>query len=824
MGHRIANKDDSSVSGAVICIVLGMLFAALGWLAFVQIGYKYITLAAGAGMIALLCLGDIRRLGKLPSLLLLAHSAFTMLTIFWAYSGKFFLGRYATTFVASFFLLYAILRGKGNHVFARRAMSITAIVSTIYAVLGVEAVSSGHFFAFAQKIAGDATPDMHGGARLYGVFGNCNIEASFYAIGIIFCVALICAAEKKILRALWAAALACNAYAMLLGISIGAIACFGVAIIVYILMAHKYRGAALLRMMLGALCAVAGVLAFISPLGSTSAGMEFYIMLAIAAAAVVIELLLGERLSVVLSASEKPAIITASAVLVLAIAYLAVGMSISGPETFTENRKSIQRSVVLSAGEQTALIDFDGKIKLTVTSKTPEQVMTKQSDTLFSGTADELNDSKLEVPAGSTSCTITFSGDPGAELRSVVIGGKRVALHYTILPEFIGRRLVALSGSYSLQQRLTYLRDGLKLFAMSPLVGLGDGAFESSITSVQSYEYEAVHSHNQYMESLIEGGIIGFTLFTAGVVATGIVLFKARGKMRGGAYAPFYGALCAEFIMSALQMLWDVSMFVMAFICMIYTLYGIVAAACAEPLTLKKSEPEDGEDRPEPYRKRERPAKGDTLFALRAACCVLPLLFTVSVGLNIYAHGLMNRQSASLGEFLGNLESAAKIDLYEKNDAKLSYVRAVMEYDELGSYRQQADKYAEQLAKVRSNAIPYYLVVYYLNTQRYIEAIDEAKTAASLSASNSDTWNNCVDAMKQVFIDSGNRSPLLDTGGDTLLRKLQEYQGMLEVRNAEKLKPIKLNKNSKAFFRVLAKLVECNGDKEAMLGILTSEG
>ena len=417
-----------------------------------------------------------------------------------------------------------------------------------------------------------------------------------------------------------------------------------------------------------------------------------------------------------------------------------------------------------------------------------------------------------------------MSGKPGMEIRKAALGGKRIALHYTMFPEFISRRITALSGSTSLQQRLTYIRDSMKLFRMSPLVGLGDGVFETAISSVQSYEYESKHSHNQYIESLIEGGIIGFTLFTCSIVTVGVSLWKARGKMRAGAYAPLYGALCAEFIMSALQMLWDVSMFVTSFCSMIYTLYGIVSAACAEPLVIKKEESEDGLERPEPYvKKRQRSAKEADAFT-RVVCCILPLLFIVSVALNIRSQNLMKRDASNLGEFLSNLSEAAKWDLYEHNDAKLSYVRAVMEYDDIGLYRAEADEYAEQLAKVRSNAIPYYLVVYYLNTQRYSQAIEEAKTAATISASNSETWNNCISALGQVFLDSGSSSPLLKPGGDSLLWGLQEYQGLLSVRNAEKLKPIKLNDYSKSFFKTLGELIECKGDKELMAVVLKGRG
>ena len=70
---------------------LWLALAVLGVLHFGGIGTKWLTLLAGIGVIALLVLGDRKRIWNLPSLLLLGYAAFSWVTIFWAMSGKFHL-------------------------------------------------------------------------------------------------------------------------------------------------------------------------------------------------------------------------------------------------------------------------------------------------------------------------------------------------------------------------------------------------------------------------------------------------------------------------------------------------------------------------------------------------------------------------------------------------------------------------------------------------------------------------------------------------------------------------------------------------------------
>lgn len=97
--------------------------AMLGLLHFGGVGVKWMTLLAGIGVIALLVLGDRKRIWNLPSLLLLGYAAFSWVTIFWAMSGKFHLREGSKLLIAVFFFLLVAMHKKFDGAFARRVMA-----------------------------------------------------------------------------------------------------------------------------------------------------------------------------------------------------------------------------------------------------------------------------------------------------------------------------------------------------------------------------------------------------------------------------------------------------------------------------------------------------------------------------------------------------------------------------------------------------------------------------------------------------------------------------------------------------------------------------
>ena len=797
MRARINGKKNS----AWVTAALWLALAVLGVLHFGGIGTKWMTLLAGLGVIALLLLGDRKRIWNAPSLLLLGYAAFSWVTIFWAMSGKFHLREWSKILIAVFFFLLVAMHKKFDGAFARRVMGAIAGISAIYALLSIEAVSTGLTKTLLARLpALDAEKIVFQNSRLNGIFGNANIEASIYAIGIFCAVALVCGAERKWQRILFTVTLSFSAFAFLLVFSMGAIACFIAAVAAYLIFAGKGRSAALLRMLSAAVpTLVCGFIAF-ALLNSERSALVLALLLANAGVSALLELTVSARLSAVLERHEKLAFGVLIAVALGAAVYIAAALKVTGPYTFGS---FIDRSAKLGVGEHTVTVEADGEVTGWIYSWDTLGILTGERTSLHYGKVEQ--EVTIHVPEGSEICGFNFSAEPGVTIyRAVIDGVQEIPLNFRLLPGFAANRLQTISASSSPIIRAMYRQDALRLWRFSPVVGNGIGAFETGVTSVQDYPYETRYVHQHYLQVLLEDGVIGLALFAGALAAMLLALWKKRKQTPESQYYWLYPALCAEFVMNGLQMCWDVSMSMIVFLCMTYALYGLIVATCAEPFAEKAAAEENG-------KKKKAQAKGpDTSLLARNIGIGFTAVVLLTLCGNLYATSKANAPVGSTDEFMSNLSAAARLDLYEHNDQKLSYVVASL--NEGGeAYRAQADEYAAQLAGAQSNTIPRYLVGYYLQTEQYDKAIDEAILGASYSASDADTWDDCAALLNEALFQNM-LTPLLTEERAALMAKLTEYYDALQAYNASALVPVELSESAQAFFDKIVILNGCMDD------------
>lgn len=797
MRARINGKKNSAWVTAALCLA----FAVLGLLHFGGAGTKWMTLLAGLGVIALLLLGDRKRIWNAPSLLLLGYAAFSWVTIFWAMSGKFHLREWSKILIAVFFFLFVAMHKKFDGAFARRVMGVIAGISAIYALLSIEAVSTGLTKTLLARLpALDAEKIVFQNSRLNGIFGNANIEASIYAIGIFCAVALVCGAERKWQRILFTVTLSVSAFAFLLVFSMGAIACFGAAVAVYLVCAGKGRCAVLLRMLSAAVpTLVCGFIAF-ALLNSERSALVLALLLANAGVSALLELTVSARLSAVLERHEKLAFGVLIAVALGAAVYIAAALKVTGPYTFGS---FIDRSAKLGVGEHTVTVEADGEVTGWIYSWDTLGMLTGERTSLHYGKVEQ--EVTIHVPEGSEICGFNFSAEPGVTIyRAVIDGVQEIPLNFRLLPGFAANRLQTISASSSPIIRAMYRQDALRLWRFSPVVGNGVGAFETGVTSVQDYPYETKYVHQHYLQVLLEDGVVGLALFAGALAAMLLALWKKRKQMQENEYYWLYPALCAEFVMNGAQMCWDVSMSMIVFLCMTYAVYGLIVATCAEPFAEKAAAEENG-------KKKKAQAKGfDTSLLARNIGIGFTAVVLLTLCGNLYAASKANAPVGSTDEFMSNLSAAARLDLYEYNDKKLSYVVASL--NEGGeAYRAQADEYAAQLAGAQSNTIPRYLVGYYLQTEQYDKAIDEAILGASYSASDADTWDDCAALLNEALFQNM-LTPLLTEERAALMAKLTEYYDALQAYNASALVPVELSESAQAFFDKIVILNGCMDD------------
>ena len=357
MRQMVLRKSGSYGRMALLCFIC----AAIGVIYFAGIGMRTIPLVAGLFAAYLLATRNLKPLRSWAAWPLLGYVVYSGISLAWAISGKFVLREYSKIFLAGVIFLFIVLQEDFSEALAQRVMTVIAAMSAIYAYLAVEAATINLIARPIHSIEALSGLGIGFNGRLSGLFGNSNFEASFWAFGVLLSIALLCHATEKAERIIYCVTLSFNAFAFLLAFSMGAIGCFVVSIVIYLIAVGKERPAALLRMLEAAVPTV--VLSFLAYALFNREGLlgflPLLIMLLNACATAFLELRFADRLIDVLHAHQKLAIGAVIVVLLFAAAYVGLGFMLTGPYTFGD---SLGRAAYLSEGDHVLSVEADGDV------------------------------------------------------------------------------------------------------------------------------------------------------------------------------------------------------------------------------------------------------------------------------------------------------------------------------------------------------------------------------------------------------------------------------------------------------------------------------
>lgn len=794
----LKSQGNKTVMG--IALPVALLFAVY-MLMYMEIAWKWIIVLAALGMAALLFLRDLKLLRNVSALLLLGYVLFGAVSAAWAISGKFFMKEYAKVFLATAVFLCIMLRPQFNRRSVQQVMLTISIISALVAFLSVEIASTGVVLNLLSKVPTLSTAGMGFESRLYGLFSNSNVEASIYAVGILASLASLQSADTKWMRIVAAVCAALSAYAFLLCISLGAMACFALAVVVYLIAAGHARMGVLLRMFAVAIPSILfGVVAFNFFQMNAFHVMPLLLMVADAAVVALLETYVLARIEEKVNKYAKLPLILIIGAVCLVVAYMVAAMQLTSAYTFSGTE--IRRSDYTQPGQHTLMITADGDVEVTIASQSRYQILQSSSGELYSGPAN--GEISFTVPEGAEVCTYIFRGEDGSKMTSAVIDGeKSLPLKYVILPESIAARLQGAWKSSSLVVRQVLWDYGMRIFRLHPLNGSSFGGYENGLTRVEDFYYQTKYVHNHYIQVLLETGVIGSACYFSFLLSMAWLLIKKHRFHTDEELGWCYPALASVFVMMATITLWDISMSNVMYIGMIYAIFAIIIRLFAKPFPVKEKAVEGTLTKKE--RAVHEQKKHRNQMILQGACALIPCVFAITIIGNIYAQSLLKREVQTYDQFFNNVKLAAEIDPYEYNDAKLSYVISVLQNDEENmEYRlPTANAYAEELLQVQSNSIPYYLEIYYGRTQQYEKVIEAAKAAAVYSASDPEVWNNSFSLMWDMIVipQEGLAANL-----DTLLPQLVEYCDLFTQRNETALVPIDLNPLSRGAYESILSL------------------
>lgn len=656
----------------------------------------------------------------------------------YAVSGKFALRSFVVllTCFCCVILLLAFAKGKDRQLgrgFATAlegAAAVAGLVSIdLLSTRLVSTVALGLLRLFTQDYT--QLTGVEAGVRMTSIFGNPNVFAGCMGIGVFLALGLAGTSQQRGHRRFHLVCLYINALSFFLAFSMGASGTIAVGFLIYLLLERKQsRGSALVLMVETLiLVGAGGVLVSATSLVEWTGFQPVPLACVVIGAALlcVADQFVGQRLGKMLEQRTRVVPILIGVVVALLVVFVVVAMQLTGAASL-ESGETLRRAAYPQPGSYTLSVTADSTVNVTLESQNKEDTMMHTSTVIYSGPADG---AAVEVPADSIVVYANFSAETPVTLERVALEGSGGAvefpLGYTLLPDFIANRMQGLWANQNAIQRVVFFEDGMKLFQRSPVIGLGMGAFENGIVSVQSFYYETKYAHNHYIESLAETGVVGLLLFVGVLVTALIAVIKSRRKPEEESN-PLTAALGGALVFMASHAAVEVVFSAYAYLPFAFGVLGLIALCCGQTMPLSFV--------------KEGVRKG-----VSWVLAVLILAYAVLLGCNLYARSMFERQQS-----FASLEQAIALDRFEWADYALSYVISYMQMEApLQEIQSNAANYAARLQEVDSNTIPLYLAQYYFIQGDTEQAFAMLNKYTDYVAADPDTWQQSFDVLIQYY-------------------------------------------------------------------------
>lgn len=686
------------------------------------------------------------------------------ISTFYAVSGKFALREFLKVFLA--YLLAVILMAispKKEETTGKRIAMVLAICTALGSLISIDLISTRWISGIVIWILGRFTEayefldDSVG--RLNSLFSNSNVFGGFSGLGILISLSLADHAVSNKERRLFLVLLFINLLAFLLAINRGAFVFLFISLIVYVVLTNRSERFKLILLIIGStvVSIACAVLVAKTSFRQWNSVQPIPILCVLLGAAVLIALdeLFIKKISYRLDGHTKSASIATLCILLLIIAFGVAAFNITKDITLSSG-ESLIRIAFLRPGNYTLSVQTDGApLNVIIGGQSQQEIQQNKYPTLYRGSA---YDATFLVPEECAIVSFRFQAPEEIHIISASCNGNRIPLRYVLLPTFVVNRLQTPLVFRNLLQRLIYFQDGFKLFRRSPVIGLGMGAFENGIKSVQSYYYETKYAHNHYFQTMLETGIIGLVLFLYMLTVFVIAVMKTR---KNHLYAPMLGALLA---FMAGQALHDIVFSSYAYLPIAYGAFAVTDLCCGEAIRVPKL----------------TKAIKTAFISIVSLCTVIYCFFL--------AGNILAKQQADRNPTFQTLVQSEKLDRFEWADYALPYVVNATGENINPYVLRQADTYAERLAKVDSNTIPIYLAEYYFSTARTEQGIAMVEKYVDYVASDPSAWQRAFDLLRSYY----------DTS-ETIQNAVVQLAQKMEKWNAVNAGSIMVNDDTQAF-------------------------
>ena len=665
------------------------------------------------------------------------------LSTLYARSGKFALYEFLKPLAAfCLALLMLTMKDRESGCTGRRGAAILSGFSALAGLVSIDLLSTRIISAPILGLLGLFTPDytslsaVEEGVRMTSMFTNPNVFAGCVGLGTLLSLGLVVSSAGRE-RTVHLICLYINALSFLLAFSMGASG------------------------MIALVLSVAA--AFLISLTSFTAwtGFRPVPLLCVIAGAALLCLLdrLCRPLADKLSSHSRTVLVLTGVILAGVAVFALAAYNLTGSAALQPGQ-SLRRAAYPEPGAYALTAEAEGDLTVYIESQNQQETMMHTSTPLYQG---PLAGASFTVPEDSLVVYFNFTAASEARLDSAVCTGEAgtcgVPLGYKLLPGFIANRLQGLWANQNAIQRFVFFSDGMKLFGRSPVIGLGLGAFENGVKSVQSFYYETKYAHNHYIQVLVETGAVGFVLFIGLLASSGAAVWFARKREN-----PLIPALGAALVFMAGHAATEVTFSTYAYLPIAFGVFALINLCCGDAIPL----PELG-----------GMAKNGVLAAIPA----LLIVFGIMLSGNMSAQRLASHATA-----FSDLDRAVSMDKFEWADYMLGYVNSTLTTETDETIRQQADAYAARLAQVDSNTVPIYLAEYYFSTGRTELGLEMVEKYVDYVSSDQNAWQNAFALLEGYETDS-----------EVFRAGVVRIAGLLEDWNARNMGGVTLTEANLAF-------------------------
>ena len=628
-----------------------------------------------------------------------------------------------------------VLRFEKKHV--RGLLWGVAAVCAVISLISIDMACEGPFYEGflslmgvfnAREVYSDVT-NIAG--RVNGIYNDANVIGSLLALGALVSLYLVQTGKKWWERLLACVLVSTLALGLLLSVSRGAILCFGLALLVWLIAVGKVQRLRLFILMVisAGVCLAASVLA----MPAVTPGAVLPNALSIIAGGVIflLDWAVGEKSEKIFDNHRKAVIAVIGSVVVIILICIATAFSVTEPCVLGAD-DYLYRATSLTAGEYTISTDWEGGEyrQVYIYSRSKAEALMYKATILYNGPVET---AVFNVPEDSVRVYFWFRGSEGDVINSARLSdGTELPMTFKFLPRSLGERVqenIFTDNSFLL--RIQYMKDAGKLFLQSPLIGHGLGSTDNMYPSVQPFYYASRYVHNHILQIMSDQGMLGTIPFLAFL---GGVLWMLIKRLQKGEDV-LAAMLLACWVMINSHSLMEISFSLQSYQCVAFILLLLPVTLYSEPAI-------------------EKIVKIGGM-----AVCLVFWLYLVAFGSLLELRQRVrqeynNLQATSMEQLMGALDGYARHDVFYPAFYQLQYVVTAMQ-DSQGLYGGQMMQYEKQIRASGDYPSSSALLEYYYLPMGDIRGLFECSQECLLMRkSYANVWNEAIAFYRDIVLPS----------------------------------------------------------------------